>query len=259
MSLPFIFVVATAALAAFLLKWRRSGLSLLALSLLTAAAAGLPPLPAALLAGLQVHDESRDPEWKSRNAIIVLGAGTVPGGTPAKPLDGTPSKPTVELTLNGRTRVLRAAHLYFACLQGAKRDCHLFLSGGDPLKNGATEAAVMARELGKLGVRAADITLEAESRNTFQNARNTAPLVRAKGYELAVLTTSGTHMRRAMLFFSFFLVDATPAPADRVTPYRAAMPVSFNLAATDMAMHEYLGIFQFHFYNYMGWNEKPGA
>ena len=246
MSLPLILSLAALSLLAFLLRWRRSGIALAGLSLLLAAAVGLSPLPSALLASLQVHDEGRDPEWKARNAIVLLGAGTVPG----------PSR--VELTLSGRARTLRAASLYFSCKQN-RRSCQIFPSGGDPLRNGETEAAVMARELRALGVPAADLTLETESRNTFQNARNTAPLVRGKGYELTVLTTSGTHMRRALLFFSFFLVDAVPAPADRLSAFRSALPVSFNLVATDTAMHEYIGMLQFRFYNLMGWNKKPEA
>lgn len=247
MSLPVIFSLAALSLLAFLLRWRRSGFALAGLSFLLAAAVGLPPLPSALLASLQVHDEGADPEWKTKNAIVLLGAGTAPG----------PSR--VELTVNGRTRTLRAATLYFSCKQGKQRSCQIFPSGGDPLRNGETEAAVMARELKALGVPPADIILEAESRNTFQNARNTAPLVRGKGYELTVLTTSGTHMRRALLFFSFFLVDAVPAPADRLSAFRSALPVSFNFTATDTAVHEYMGMLQFRFYNLMGWNKKPEA
>lgn len=247
MSLPLIFLLSAASFLALLLKRRRTSLGLAAASLLVTAALGLPPLPSALLYSLQEHNEGSYPEWKARNAIIVLGAGTIPGNG------------RVELTSNGRVRVQRAADLYFSCASIKKRGCQLFLSGGDPLKNGATEAAVMARELEAMGVPKADLILEAESRNTFQNARNTAPLVRGKGYELTVLTTSGTHMRRALLFFDFFLVRAVPAPADRLTAFRASLPVSFNLMATDVAMHEYLGILQFRFYNLMGWNKRPEA
>lgn len=247
MSLPLIFLLSAASLVALLLKRRRTGMWLAAASLLVTAVLGLPPLPSALLSSLQEHDEGVYPEWKTKNAIVVLGAGTLPG------------KQRVELTSNGRVRVQRAADLYFSCARTKKRGCQLFLSGGDPLKNGATEAAVMARELEAIGVPKAELTLEDQSRNTFQNARNTAPLVRGKGYELTVLTTSDTHMRRALLFFSFFLVDAVPAPADRLTAFRAKLPVSFNLTATDVAMHEYLGILQFRFYNLMGWNKRPEA
>ncbi len=247
MSLPLIFLLSAASFVALLLKRRRTGLWLAASSLMVTAMLGLSPLPSALLTALQTHHESAYPDWKTRNAIVVLGAGTLPGNG------------RVELTSNGRIRVQRASELYFSCARIRTRSCQLFLSGGDPLKNGATEAAVMARELEAMGVPKTELILEADSRNTFQNARNTAPLLRGKGFELTVLTTSGTHMRRALLFFSFFLVEAVPAPADRLTAFRSSLPVSFNLTATDVAMHEYLGILQFRLYNLMGWNKRPEA
>lgn len=247
MSLPIISILLLMALVATAVKWRRTGAVFGILSLLVIAGMGLPPLPRYFLDLLQPYDEGAIPAWKAKNAIVVLGAGTVPG------------RSRIELSSNGRIRVWKAALLYTACKSIPGRSCTLLLSGGDPLKNGATEAEVMARELASLGISANEMILEEQSRNTFQNAKNIASLLKGKNFDLVALTTSGTHMRRAMLFFSFFLINAVPAPADRTSGLSANLPVSFNLVAADTVMHETLGILQFHFYNLMGWNKPPSA
>ena len=40
------------------------------------------------------------------------------------------------------------------------------------------------------------------------------------------------------------------------------LPLSYNFAMADLALHEYTGIVRYHVYNAMGWNvqaTKPGA
>jgi hypothetical protein len=39
----------------------------------------------------------------------------------------------------------------------------------------------------------------------------------------------------------------------------ARVPVGYNLALADFAVHEYTGIQRFRFYNAMGWNPKPSG
>lgn len=120
------------------------------------------------------------------------------------------------------------------------------------MRNGKTEADVMATELQWAGVSVQDLLVETESTNTFENARNTAPML--KGYEKIYLVTTGIHMKRAMLFFKHFVTSIDPAPADKMQAFVTIIPISPNLIFFDFALLEYLGILQYKIYNLMGWN-----
>jgi uncharacterized SAM-binding protein YcdF (DUF218 family) len=61
-------------------------------------------------------------------------------------------------------------------------------------------------------------------------------------------------MRRALIFFSHFGIDAEAAPADRLDASIGVFPNSLNFTMMDIALHESLGVLQYHFYNLMGWN-----
>lgn len=244
-------VLCLAVLAA-LLAWRRrrratAVCATLALALLLLVGCG--PAAGWLLAGLQQGMPATPPGWAERNAIVLLGAGTVrtPGG--------------VEPSLFAHARIGKAAQLWHACRQQPGRVCLLEISGGDALGNGQSEAAVYRRVLLGLGVAPADLLLEPRSMNTWQNARFSAPLLRRAGVQQVLLVSSATHLRRARLYFEHFGTAVTPVRADWLAP-QAGPPNGANFLLADVALHEYLGIAHYRVYQAMGWNvqaEHPGA
>jgi uncharacterized SAM-binding protein YcdF (DUF218 family) len=86
----------------------------------------------------------------------------------------------------------------------------VLVTGGAPL-GGTPEAVVMRRALEDeyaIPVRWAD----AEARNTHENARNAAALLRSDGVRRVVLVTHGFHMRRARAAFLAAGLEVVPAP-----------------------------------------------
>jgi uncharacterized SAM-binding protein YcdF (DUF218 family) len=245
-----ILLVLAAVLA--LLQWRRCSYALLASALALLLAAGCGPLPIWLLAQLQSDRSAAAPiEWGQRNAIVLLGAGTVRAAGSGE----------VEASLFAYGRIGKAAELYRACRQ-AGRECKVEVSGGDALGLGRPEAAVYAADLQRLGVDAADLLLEPRSMNTWQNAQFSGPLLKAYAADRVLLVSSAYHLRRGVLYFAHFGIPVVPVPADHVDGVLSWLPLSYNFAMADLALHEYTGIARYHVYNAMGWNVramKPGA
>ena len=72
--------------------------------------------------------------------------------------------------------------------------------------------------------------VEAASRNTVENARFSAPLLKRDGIGSVILVTHGYHMRRARYLFEQAGLEVTPAPAD---PFSRA-PFSWRGLARDL-------------------------
>jgi len=225
-------------------KWRRCSRVLLASALLVLLAAGCGPLPVWLLTQLQSTYAADAPvAWGQRNAIVLLGAGTVRAA----------GSNEVEASLFAYGRIGKAAELYRECRQ-AGRTCKVEVSGGDARGLGRPEAAVYAGDLQRLGVDAADLLLEPRSMNTWQNAQFSGPLLKAYGADRVLLVSSGYHLRRSTLYFAHFGIHAVPVRADYVDGVLSWLPLSYNFAMADLALHEYAGIARYHVYEAMGWN-----
>lgn len=224
---------------------RRRSFLLVVLTILGVGLAGAEPLPRALLATLDSpFAELAPPEWGESNAIILLGSGTVRIGGKSFP------------DVIGYGRVTEAATAYRACVAGG-HSCTIVASGGAPRGQAEAEADVMAETLIGLGVPESDIVRETRSRNTFENARFTRQALIDKSFERIFLITSGFHMRRSLLYFRHFGISAKPLPAFTLEPEKTWIPVAFNVALTDIALHEYVGMVRYRFYNAMGWNPDP--
>lgn len=251
MTLTVLLILVLLAIALALLKWRRCSRALLVLAAVLWLAIGCGPVPIGLLTRLQSGGAADAPiAWGQRNAIVLLGAGTVrtDGGQ-------------VEAKLSAYGRISKAAMLYRACRQ-AGRLCKVEVSGGDARGLGASEAAVYADDLRQLGVDPADLLLESRSMNTWQNAQFSGPLLKAWDADRVLLVTSGFHLRRSMLYFTHFGIRPIPVRADYLDGEMSWLPLSHNFSMTDVALHEYVGIARYHWYNAMGWNvraTKPGA
>lgn len=211
------------------------------------AASGCGFLPAWLLTQLQAPYATRPSvSWAPRNAIVVLGVGT----------SRIAATGEVGPMIFAGNRLIEAYKLYHACKQTGS-DCKVIVSGGDPLHHGRSEAEVYGDALADLGVARPDLMLETHSLNTWQNAQFVQPMIKDYMPQRVVLVTSAVHMCRAQTYFEHFGMDALLVRGDYVNARLTWWPNGWNMALTEMALHEYVGVLTFHFYNLMGWNAPP--
>lgn len=205
------------------------------------------PLPAWLLAHLQAPYATRPAvSWGARNAIVILGVGSARVAATGQ----------VVPTVFAGGRLAEGYTLYRACKQSGN-DCKVIVSGGDPFRNGVTEAAAYAEVLQGMGVERGDLMLETRSMNTWQNAQFVRPMLMAYAPQSAVLVTSAVHMRRAWNYFEHFGMYMLPVRAEYADVRMSWFPNGWNMALTEFALHEYMGMLTYHMYDAFGWNAPP--
>lgn len=170
--------------------------------------------------------------WQPRNTIVMLGAGEV------RLLQDTQS--SMQPGLFAYPRLAKTMALYHDCARES-RQCTVLLSGGDPLRLSASEAATYAHALQAMGLPATDLLLETRSLNTRQNATFTAELLRQHPSGQLLLVTSAYHMRRARACFLAHGLHVVPVASDVLQPGPGGLPSSYNLALSDLALHEWGG------------------
>ncbi len=246
MTLLLIFLLVAAAIALTSLKWRRCSLILSLLTLALFLAIGCGPIPSALLTDLQSeYSAAADVREATSTTIILLGYGTEqvkgPGGT------------KVEVPTLAYGRLAKALELYRVC-RLKNSHCSILVTGGDPQHHGASEASVYGARLQQLGVDAADLLIEGRSLNTWQNAQYTAAMLKTHPADQVFLVTSGIHLRRSVLYFERFGIRGRPVRADYSGAIPSVIPLSYNFALADLALHEYAGVLRYFVYERMGWN-----
>ncbi|GLQ87113.1 YdcF family protein [Dyella flagellata] len=205
------------------------------------------PLPAWLLTRLQAPYATRPMvTWEPRNAIVVLGVGT----------SRVVATGEVGPTVFAGGRLAEGYTLYRQCKQSGN-DCKLIVSGGDPFRNGVTEAKAYGDVLLGMGVDRSDLMLETRSMNTWQNAQFVQPMLKAYAPQRVILVTAAVHMRRSQMYFTHFGIDALPVRADYEDARLTLFPNGWNLALTEASLHEYLGVLTYYMYNALGWNAPP--
>jgi uncharacterized SAM-binding protein YcdF (DUF218 family)/ketosteroid isomerase-like protein len=188
----------------------------------------------------------RAPPWGERNAVILLGHGLVrPPGTD-----------TLQPTVFSYSRIMESLRLYRHCVAGGKA-CKMVITGGSKIGPGDSEAVICGRMARELGLPERDLILEPASLNTFRNAELTSRIIRANGFDRIILVTSAFHMRRSLLYFANFDVVCEGSMADYLQAVRTLVPTGVNLALTDLALNEYLGILRYRIYTGLGWNPRP--
>lgn len=229
-----------------LLKWRKSTAAAITATLIAYEGVGSGLVPSLILEGLQSRSFAKDNlTWGQRNVIIVLGDGTA----------RLPDQSTVRPAILAYSRILEATRLYFLAKNG-KHECTIIISGGDASGTGIAEADDYRAEMVQLGVAESDILLERHSMNTFQNAEFSAAILRERQFDKLYLVTSGLHLPRALLYFSYFGINPTPCAADYIAPSVSIFPIGYNFAIADLAVHEYAGILRYYIYNLLGWNPR---
>ena len=142
---------------------------------------------------------------KKADAIVVLGCRVGHDGAASAAL---------------QRRVDRGARLF---REGAAPLLILSRGGAGPV----SEAEIMRRAALAMGVPEAALVAEAKSRNTFENARETAKLLKSRSLRSVLLVSHRAHLPRATLMFRLAGL--------KVVDWAGASPPSFGLAA---ALHE---------------------
>ena len=212
--------------------WRRRRTSI---ALLVAAVAWLwywsmPLVSDALGASLEAEFEPKPiAELPKADAIVLLGGG----------MNAASNVYPYPNLCAAADRVWHAARLYKA--------------GKAPLivPSGTGSDLCEVPFLEDLGVRSRDIRAEAGSRNTEENAKFVADLLKDRPRPKVLLVTSAWHMRRALLMYRRYApnLEIVPAPADYEYTVKRAQPFTggdlcpdyYALEASGTAWKEILG------------------
>jgi len=224
------------ALAGLVLVWRgrRFGRWPLALGLGWYAAVFVLPVSTALLLPLESRFARPVAPPDAVAGLVVLGGAVEQQLTQAH---GIPA-------LNGAAERMTEA----VALALRHPEARLVFTGGSAaiIPGGPTEADTARKLFADLGLPAARITFESESRNTWENAVLTHRLVQPRPGETWLLVTSASHMPRAMGSFreAGWSVVAWPVNfttgADPGLWYNWPFPTRLNQA--EGALREWLGL-----------------
>jgi uncharacterized SAM-binding protein YcdF (DUF218 family) len=216
-------------------RFKRVGRWLAGASLILLLVAGFSPAGRLLFNAL----ENRFPRWDTSrgppDGIVVLGGAIAPFPSRAR------DEPT--LTGDGGTRIAAIGKL-----ARAYPNARIVYTSGDAslYADGLMEANFLPPLLDSMGIARERVLLETRARNTEENATFTKDLVKPKAGERWLLVTSAWHMPRAVGCFRQigFPVEAYPVgwrTGKRVS-LRPSASFSSGLAATDLAVHEWIGL-----------------
>ncbi len=111
---------------------------------------------------------------------------------------------------------------------------HIIVSGGDE-KNGFNEAHVMRAYLVKHDIPADAVIMEDKSLTTWENAKFSAPIMRAQGWHSAMVVSEFFHIYRCRWFLA----------AQGITPIFTASAVSYNLHTFYMVVREVAAVVRY--------------
>jgi uncharacterized SAM-binding protein YcdF (DUF218 family) len=223
-------LVLVCALAAWLTLWYpRLGISISIVATSLLLLASLPVIAARMLDDVEVKPPDK-PDFSGAQAIVVLGGGVHRGNGDDVP--DTLGPATLE-------RLDFAVHAY------RQLKLKIAVTGGKP--DGATTAEAALMKAALEGDFSLPVTwVEAQSRNTFENALYTKQLLQADHITTVVLVTHAWHMRRALWSFERVGLHAIPYPApltyeqsDRADDY---LPNMRALQESYHALHEAIGL-----------------
>jgi len=216
-----------------LLRYRRLGQSIIVFALATLWLLSLPWVKYQMYLALENHPPLEQSLLQTldgdRTAIVVLGGG-MRGFAPEYGHEG--------LMDGSIRRVIYAAEV------ASHRTLPILVSGGGYDDTSDTEAALMGQILTRMQL--APRWLEDRSRNTWENAGFSAPMLRHDGIDTVVLVTDAWHMRRAVACFQAQGLKVVPAPTDfrsgTYSDFRSLLPERLAIYQNGDAIREWLGI-----------------
>lgn len=183
--------------------------------------------------------------YPTADVAVVLGGGT-----------DTQQYPRSTVEVNGAgDRVIFGLKLYKDGITPK-----LLVTGGNADWQGeyaSSPAEDMASLLMLMGVPEADLILEPDSLNTFEDAQFSAKIIQDQGFKKVILVTSALHMPRSVKLFQEAGVEVIPAPVDYTITDQEwqelmqpslenilinILPTSGNLKSTTSSMKEYIGM-----------------
>jgi len=188
---------------------------------------GMPAVASALLYPLELGLPTTPPPGKPPGAIVILG------GDVSRVAHG-------EITIGPLSlqRVLVGAELY------RKTQLPILITGGVLGREPPAVADVM-RDTMVQDFKTPVRWVEDRSSDTWQNARDSAAILRANGIDSIYLVTQPWHERRAMIAFvaAGFTVTAAPGPLNRRPRPKPGdfVPEVSAWVTTFYAVHEWIG------------------
>ncbi len=242
-------LIAIAILAGIVLsrtgRWSRAGRSLALGGFAALIAAGLSPLGNAIIIPL----EQRFPELETKALPKEVAGLIILGGFE----DSTGLSTRAELGLNeSAERLTEAARIAIA-----EPSLKVVFSGGVGrlLGQGITAADRIGDYLAAIGIDRSRLILEGGSRNTYENAKMTIPLLKTRPGERWLLVTSAYHMPRAMGVFRRAGLDVVACPVDFRTEGPKDLRTWFTsipagLERVDLATKEWIGLVAYRLMGY---------
>jgi uncharacterized SAM-binding protein YcdF (DUF218 family) len=217
-------------------RYVRAGRIVLAISVALIVIDGLSPFGSTLVSIL----EDRFPSWDAHRppptGFIILGGAVEPE------LSQAHASPALNDAAERITIVAELALRYPSAQ-------FIFSGGNGNMLGGPPEADEVMHLFETFGVPKERVRLERRSRNTYENALFTKELAQPKPGETWVVVTSAYHMPRAIGSFRAVGFNVAAYPVDWRTSAAEdrSLLVEFTggLGATDMAAHEYIGLFTY--------------
>jgi uncharacterized SAM-binding protein YcdF (DUF218 family) len=226
-----LFFLAVVGVVLLATRFRKAGLRLLVATVLIRAAIWLLPIGAALTLPLEMRFPSWTPAQGAPTGVIVLGGVINPN---LSAVHG-------QIALNGAAERLTSAVALARQYPNARV---VFTGGNAQLIGGRAEGGFALRFFEQLGVPRERVTIEAQSRNTAENAIYCKRLIAPKPGERWLLITTAMHMPRAIGAFRQAGFPVVPYPVHyQFGGWRALWRLGWgSMGATDAAVHEWLGL-----------------
>lgn len=175
-------------------------------------------------------------EEVSGDVLLMIGRGSF-SGVPGIGGAGQPS-PVMARSM------LVTAELY------QKKHLPILVAGGVTFSNSISESDIALREFKNLGVPANKLYGDFNSKNTVENAKNSAVICRENGWTHPILLAEAVHAPRAAIIFRRAGLDVSVYPTNyrrelthHGSPIFAVIPDANNLNDSAVALKEWLGIF----------------
>lgn len=186
-------------------RWRRFGRGVVTLVVVMLAAVVATPIGYWVAAPLETRFDRPDPMPETVTGIIILGGGEQP----------------FRSAVRGTLATNDGGERFTAALALARRypEARVVFTGGSGslAHPEASGVAVAVPLLTGLGLDPARLTLEGDSRNTYQNAVNSKRLIDPRPGETWLLVTSAMHMPRSVGVFRKAGWRVVPYPVDYQT------------------------------------------
>lgn len=215
---------------------RRVALWALSISLIALVLPGMPIVARGLLYSIEsTYPVVHHKDAPKADVIAILGGSMMGQQAPRK-----------ESEEGNGSRVLPGARLY-----RAGKAPYIIVSSGMSYslldRNPRSESEDMRDVLVEMGVPPSRILMESRSRNTDENARYVAELMKQRGFRSVLVVTSASHLPRAMSSFKKYgVTQAHPFPTDhrifeKCDGFFSIVPDMASLELSRTAIREYVG------------------